>query len=609
MSTGKKINKTRDKFQKFGSFLSGMVIPNIGAFIAFGLITAIFIDSGWAPNKNIAKLISPLLNYLLPILIGYSGGGLVHGKRGAVAGAIGTFGIVVGADIPMFLGAMLIGPFSGFVIKKFDNLVKDKIPNGFEMIVDNFSLGILGGIICVLSFLFIEPVVVSVTNVMANGIEFLMNKGFLPLVSVLIEPGRVLFLNNAIDHGIMAPLGLTQVAKVGYSPLFMIIGNPGIGLGILLAYWKFGKGNMKEAAPGAIIIQFLGGIHEIYFPYVLSNPLTLIACIAGQVTNIVVMQILHYGTVYTPSPASIFSVIAMTPKGKYLSMIIVVLSATVVTFLVASIFVKRYYRNYTNDKLVENENLNEGIQKESVDKNIEKIVVACDAGMGSSAMTASSLKKRLKNEGFDMDVIHTSIQAIPDDADLVVVHKELAEAVYKKAPNKTKIVISSYINPKEFDDLVDLLNRKRKDLKTNLEVLPDKNIVIDATIKTKDEALEKISELFVKGGYTTKKYLDGMKEKEEEFHTNMGNGLAIPHGSYAYKREILNTGLVVIVSKDGIIWNDEKVYLVIAIAGKGDEHLEILSKIATEFDTKEKVKEIVEFTDKGKIKKLLEYGI
>lgn len=603
MSNAKSINNTRDKFQKFGSFLSGMVIPNIGAFIAFGLITAIFIESGWAPNERIAKLISPILSYLLPILIGYSGGELVHGKRGAVAGAIGTFGLVVGADIPMFLGAMIVGPFSGLVIKKFDELFRDKVPNGFEMIVDNFSLGILGGIVCVLSFLFIEPVVVSLTNAMANGIESLMNKGYLPLVSFLIEPGRVLFLNNAIDHGIMAPLGLTQVAKVGYSPLFMIIGNPGIGLGILLAYWKFGKGNMKEAAPGAIIIQFLGGIHEIYFPYVLSNPLTLIACIAGQMTNIIVMGLLNYGTVYTPSPASIFSVIAMTPKGKYLSMLIVVLSATIVTFLVASIFVKRYYRNYTEDENVESESLNQGLEIE--DKKVEKIVVACDAGMGSSAMTASSLKKRLKNEGFDIDVVHTSIQSIPDEADLIVVHKELAEAARKKAPDKTRIVISSYINPKEFDDLVDLLNEKRSDLKTNLEVLPEKNIVIDNSIDTREKALEKISQMLVDGGYTTEKYLDGMKEKEEEFHTNMGNGLAIPHGSYAYKKEILNTGLAVIVNKKGIIWNDEKVYLVVGIAGKGDEHLEILSKIATEFDTEEKVREIVELGDKEKIKKAL----
>lgn len=291
-----------------------MVIPNIGAFIVFGLVTAIFIDSGWYPNERIAELISPILSYLLPILIGYSGGDLVHGKRGAVAGAIGTFGLVVGVDIPMFLGAMIVGPLSGFVIKKFDELIRDKVPNGFEMIVDNFLPGILGGIVCVLSFLFIEPVVVPLTNAMENGIESLMNKGYLPLVSFLIEPGRILFLNNAIDHGIMAPLGLTQVAKVGYSPLFMIIGNLGIGLGILLAYWKFGKGNMKESAPGAIIIQFWGGIHEIYFPYVLSNPLTLIACIAGQMTNIIVMGLLNYGTVYTLSPASIFSVIAMTPK-------------------------------------------------------------------------------------------------------------------------------------------------------------------------------------------------------------------------------------------------------------------------------------------------------
>lgn len=597
--------KNKSNFQKFGAFLSGMVIPNIGAFIAFGLITAIFIDSGWAPNAKIAELISPLLHYLLPILIGFSGGELVYGKRGGVCGAVATFGLIVGSDIAMFLGAMIIGPFGGFVIKKFDQLVDGKIPEGFEMIVNNFSLGILGGAICILSYLFIGPAVAGLTSVLSAGITWIIDRDMLPLSAIILEPARVLFLNNAIDHGIMAPLGLAQVAQQGYSPLFVLIPNPGVGLGVLLAYWLFGKGEMKKTAPGAIIIHFFGGIHEIFFPYVLANPLILIANIIGQAAGIITMQLTHYGTVYTPSPGSIISMIAMTPKGKYFGLFLAVLVPTVVTFLIASIFVKKYYKNYTEvDVIGDKPNINININSTVP---IRKIVVACDAGMGSSAMSASSLKKRLKNEGLDVNVIHTSIQNIPDDADLVVTHIELAETAKKKMPDKNRISISSYMNPPEFDDIANMVKSSENKVieAGKKEVLPLENIIITEDVKTKEDALKLISEKFVEGGYTTERYLKGMIAKEGEFHTNMGNSLAIPHGSFEYKENILQSGLVVIVNKNGIMWNDELCKLIIGIAGKGDEHLEILAKIAEEFDTEEKVNEMVELADAKAIKEKL----
>ena len=624
----KKSSGFQARFQKFGGYLSRMVIPNIGAFIAFGLITAIFLETGWSPNERIAQLIDPLLKSLLPILIGYSGGELVHGKRGAVAGALATFGLTIGSDVAMFLGAMIVGPLGGWIIKKFDQAIDGKVREGFEMIVDNFSLGIIGGIFCILSFLFIEPIMETITAGLASGVIWVMDHKLLPLSAIFIEPARVLFLNNVIDHGILAPIGLEQVASQGFSPLFMIIPNPGIGLGILLAYWFFGKGEMKEAVPGAVIIHFFGGIHEIFFPYVLANPLLILADIAGGIAAIITMQITNYGPVYTPSPGSIISVIAMTQKGKYIGAFLTVGVSALVTFLVASIFVKRYYKGYVEEAPsgAGVSNINKIENNGTINGPIKKIVVACDAGMGSSAMSASSLRKKLKEAGYNIEVVHTALQDIPNDADIVVTHKELTNLAMKAKPEKYHMSISSYINPPEFADVVDVVRKNNdgvqktvseqeitsyqtKDIdtaKNTNEVLALENIIITDDIKTRTEALEIINDHFVAGGYATKRYLEGMIKKEKEFDTNIGNGLAIPHGSVDYKDEILKTGLVILVCKNGVKWNDEDVKLIIGIAGKGDEHLDVLAKLATEFETKEKVDQFIALNDRVKMKNILE---
>ncbi len=272
----------RVKVQRFGSYLSGMIMPNIGAFIAWGLITALFIPSGYLPNEQLATLVGPMINYLLPLLIGYTGGKLVYDHRGGVLGATATIGVIVGSDIPMFLGAMIMGPLGGYLIKKIDQLFKDRIKSGFEMLVNNFTAGILGAILVAIAFYAIGPVVLGLNKALAAGVDIIVNAHLLPLASIFIEPAKVLFLNNAINQGILGPLGVEQAAKTGQSVLFLLETNPGPGLGVLLAYMFFGRGNAKQSAPGAIVIQFLGGIHEIYFPYILMKPKLILAVIAGE---------------------------------------------------------------------------------------------------------------------------------------------------------------------------------------------------------------------------------------------------------------------------------------------------------------------------------------
>jgi len=323
--------------QRIGGYLAGMVMPNIAAFIAWGLITAMFIPTGWVPNETIAKLVGPMITVLLPVLIGYTGGRLVHGQRGAVVGAVATVGIVVGADVPMFLGAMIIGPLTAYILKLFDGLFQHRVKPGFEMLIDNFSAGIIGGGMAIFGQWGIGPVVRGITTAAGNGVDWLVDNSHLPFASILVEPAKVLFLNNAINHGVLGPLGVAQSAETGKSILFMIETNPGPGLGLLLAYLLFGPRSLRPTAPAAIVVQFLGGIHEIYFPYVLMKPRLILAMIAGGAAGVLTFIVTGSGLVATPSPGSIFAYMAVTPRGGHFGVLLGITIAAAVTFGVASL--------------------------------------------------------------------------------------------------------------------------------------------------------------------------------------------------------------------------------------------------------------------------------
>ncbi|MFI6907726.1 mannitol-specific PTS transporter subunit IIC [Nonomuraea sp. NPDC050394] len=323
--------------QRIGGYLAGMIMPNIGAFIAFGLITALFIPTGWLPNEDFAKLVTPIISTLLPILIGYTGGRMVHGQRGAVVGAVATVGLIVGATIPMFLGAMIIGPLAAYVLKLVDGFTEDRTKAGFEMLVDNFTAGIVGGAMALLGAWGIGPIVKVVTDAAGNAVGWLISANLLPAASLLIEPAKVLFLNNAINHGVLGPLGVAEAARTGQSILFMLESNPGPGLGLLLAFMFFGPRAMRPTTPAAIIIHFFGGIHEIYFPYVLMKPRLILAVIAGGAVGIFTFMITGSGLVAPPSPGSIFAYLTVTPRGGWLGVGAGILLSTAASFVIAAL--------------------------------------------------------------------------------------------------------------------------------------------------------------------------------------------------------------------------------------------------------------------------------
>lgn len=450
--------KTQENIQRFGRFLSGMVMPNIGAFIAWGLITALFIPTGWKPNEYLAKLVGPMINYLLPLLLGYTGGKMVGDVRGGVLGAIATMGVIVGSTIPMFLGAMIMGPLAGYVIKKFDKAIEGKIPAGFEMLVNNFSAGIIGAILTLLAYSGIGPIVETLNNALGNGVHAIVNAGLLPLVSIFVEPAKILFLNNAINHGVLSPLGIQEAAKVGKSIFFLIETNPGPGLGILLAYWVFSKGMIKQSAPGAIIIHFLGGIHEIYFPYILMNPVLLLAVIAGGASGVLTNVIFNAGLVAPPSPGSIFALMAMSPKGGLLPVLLSVIVAAAVSFIVAAYFIKRASNKIDDSELAEAKDRVKDLKNVSAKKTVSRIIFACDAGMGSSAMGATTLRNKLKKAGLNIEVVHYAVDEVPSDAEIVITHESLTDRAKTRAPKAEHISIKNFMNSPEYDALVNRLS-------------------------------------------------------------------------------------------------------------------------------------------------------
>ena len=452
------------RIQKLGTSLSNMVMPNIGAFIAWGVLTSLFIPTGWLPNENLATIVGPAITYLLPLLIGYTGGYMVHGQRGAVVGAIATFGAIAGAEVPMFIGAMIMGPLGGWCIKKFDKSFQEKIRPGFEMLVNNFSAGLIGFALVIFAYLAVGPIVSTLTDVIGNGVQAIVDANLLPLANILVEPAKILFLNNAINHGIFTPLGAEQVAETGKSILFLIEANPGPGLGILVAYMVFGKGSAKSSAWGASIIHFLGGIHEIYFPYVMMKPLLFLAVIAGGVTGTFVNQLLGSGLTGAASPGSIIAILGMAAKGSHLSVILGVLAGAVVSFLVASVILKA-------DKS-EGESLEEAqaatqaakaqakgqaapVSAEINTDNIKQIIFACDAGMGSSAMGASLLRDKVKKAGLTIPVTNKAISNLTDEPNtLIVTQEELAARAAQRTPRAVHVSVDNFLTSPKYDEIV-----------------------------------------------------------------------------------------------------------------------------------------------------------
>ncbi|HDX9145221.1 TPA: PTS mannitol transporter subunit IICBA [Klebsiella michiganensis] len=627
------------KVQSFGRFLSNMVMPNIGAFIAWGIITALFIPTGWLPNETLAKLVGPMITYLLPLLIGYTGGKLVGGERGGVVGAITTMGVIVGADMPMFLGSMIAGPLGGWAIKKFDVWVDGKIKSGFEMLVNNFSAGIIGMILAILAFLGIGPAVEVLSKILAAGVNFMVAHEMLPLASIFVEPAKILFLNNAINHGIFSPLGIQQSHELGKSIFFLIEANPGPGMGVLLAYMFFGRGSAKQSAGGAAIIHFLGGIHEIYFPYVLMNPRLILAVILGGMTGVFTLTILNGGLVSPASPGSILAVLAMTPKGAYFANIAAIIAAMAVSFVVAAVLLK-------TSKVKEEDDIEAATRRMQDMKaqskggatplaagdvandlsHVRKIIVACDAGMGSSAMGAGVLRKKVQDAGLsNISVTNSAINNLPPDVDVVITHRDLTERAMRQVPQAQHISLTNFLDSGLYTSLTERLvsaqrhtdneEKVRDSLKdsfdasdTNLFKLGAENIFLGRKAATKEEAILFAGEQLVKGGYVEPEYVQAMLDREKLTSTYLGESIAVPHGTIEAKDRVLKTGIVFCQYPEGVRFGEEEddvARLVIGIAARNNEHIQVITSLTNALDDESVIERLAKTTSVEEVLTLL----
>ncbi|HDL4385904.1 TPA: PTS mannitol transporter subunit IICBA [Mannheimia haemolytica] len=611
------------KVQGFGRFLSNMVMPNIGAFIAWGFITALFIPTGWLPNETFAKLVGPMITYLLPLLIGYSGGKLVGGERGAVVGAITTMGIIVGSEIPMFLGAMIVGPLGGWAIKTFDKAIDGKVKSGFEMLVNNFSVGIIGMILAMLSFAFIGGIVTQISAALGAGVGALVEAGLLPVTSIIVEPAKILFLNNAINHGVFTPLGTAQAQEVGKSILFLIEANPGPGFGILLAYMFFGRGTAKQTAGSASIIHFLGGIHEIYFPYVLMSPRLILAVIAGGATGVLTNSLLGGGLIAPASPGSIFAILAMTAPGAHFAVVASVILSCAVTFAIASILLKTQKGEASLEDAQAQTQAMKAESKGVVNGNINKIYVACDAGMGSSAMGASMLRKKVQAAGLNIEVQNLAINDLPQDAQLVITHKDLTARATQRVATAQHLSLTNFLDSAFYDSLVaKLANHQPQQAVQNTQnfanpveepqaeglKLQAAQVFLGLQANSKEEAIRFAGEQLVKAGFVQPSYVDAMFAREQMVSTYLGEGLAVPHGTSDAKDSVLKTGIVVCQYPNGVRVTDEEdgvAKLVVGIAAKGNDHIQILSAITNALDDEQAMKTLTSTNDVEKVLALL----
>lgn len=621
---------TKVKIQNFGRFLSNMVMPNIGAFIAWGFITALFIPTGWLPNETLAKLVSPMITYLLPLLIGYTGGKLMGGERGGVVGAITTMGVIVGTDIPMFMGAMMVGPLGGWAIKRFDKAMDGRVKSGFEMLVNNFSAGLIGMLLAILAFFVIGPFVKVLSGLLAGGVGFLVDNHMLPLTSIFVEPAKILFLNNAINHGIFSPLGIQQATEHGSSIFFLIEANPGPGMGVLLAYMVFGRGAAKQSAAGASIIHFFGGIHEIYFPYVLMNPRLILAVIAGGMTGVFTLTLFNAGLVSPASPGSIFAVLLMTPKASLIGVALSIISATLVSFLVAAVFVRAQ-----QPEADEADALGEATRKMKAMKGgkpetaaakkpggelmaVRNIVVACDAGMGSSAMGAGMLRKRVQAAGLDISVTNRAIDQLDDQVDWVITHKDLTERARRHAPNAHHISLTNFLDNGLYQELVQSLSRAANDDVANPQLLVAANddnyepqaaevftlsrhdVHLGLKADSKEAAILTAGRLLAERGYVAPDYVNAMLEREQLVSTYLGESIAVPHGTIAAKEFVKRTGIVICQYPAGVAFGeaaDEVARLVIGIAARNDEHMQVITRLTNALDEPGLIDRLASTTD------------
>ena len=615
------IKNLRVQVQKVGTLLSSMIMPILGVIIAWGFLTAFFIPTGWTPVKPITDyIVGPTITYLIPLLIGFLGGKRIYkSDKGGFIGAASTIAIIGGAKLMesgyygikdaklgvQFLGAMIVGPLSAFGYKHVEKLWDGKIKPGFEMIVNNFAMAFYIFLAMMVSMFVVPWIIFGITYVLNGIIDPLTRWKALPVISLFVEPAKPLFLNNAINHGIFTPIATNQVIDNGKSILYYIESNPGPGMGILLAYMLMDK-KQRANASSSSVIHFFGGIHEVYFPFIILKPILVIAAIAGGVVGVSVMQIFGAGAIAPASPGSIIALFGVSAKSgiAYAGLALGIFSSLITSFVVAVFLLKFTSKNQlSSDEAIMKMNLLKGKDSKYVKisapkEMVKKIVFACDAGMGSSVMGAGILRKIFKENNLDISVANSAINNLKNiNADLVIVHKNLAKRA-KEENDTNQMIIENFLNKDQYQKLTKKLLKnnqiktvkKRKKYKISLM---SKLVLFNQTKASKKEAIEQIGNLLFENKLVKKEYVKSMHLRDQEVSVYIGNNVAIPHGTSESQKYIIKNGVGIAIYPEGIKWNKHKVNIVIGIAAKGQDHIKIIAQLGSCLSDKENVKKII----------------
>ena len=444
------------KTRRVGHYLSGMIMPNVSVFITWGIITTLIQYLRGPLQSSFLEMDRLMIQFLFPVLIAYTGGRLIENRAGVLA-AVAVIGMLTESEDPQILGAMVIGPLIGWIVFLFDKYVLPKVKPGYEMLVRNFSAGILGMLFGYLSLVFIGPIIAGITNQIGFFVGWLIQRNLLLFTNLFIEPLKVLFLNNTLNHGILTPLGIEQAGDAGTSILFLIETNPGPGLGVLLAFILFSRKELKATASGAFMIHLFGGIHEIYFPFVLLNPLLFAAVILGGMSGTLIFEMFQVGLKVPTSPGSIVVILANAPQEMLLGVASGIAGSTLVSFIIAALVIRK---DQTKKEISE---------KVTKVTEIRTILFACDAGMGSSAMGASLMRQQLQASGISIPVDYTSIYRVNDDPHLLIItQNELKHLAEIQAPHAQLVTIGNFLDQEEYTKVITMLTDEQEN-----EMIPE----------------------------------------------------------------------------------------------------------------------------------------
>ena len=471
---------------RFGKFYSKIMIDYIGIFIFVGILSVVFGDYGWIPNKNIYAISQFVYQTVIPILIAYTAGNqrkrleanenLNQLYAGGVIAVMATAGMLLADAGSGILFAMLFGPFCGILWEKVLEPIVERGKSGLEMLIRNIVVALAGSIMAVFAFYIVAPVLSVVVGILFAGMNILIEQRLIFLLSFIIEPAKILFLNNSLNHGILFPLGMQQAEQTGESMLFLLETNPGPGFGILLALYFCKKEKRKEYL-SSMFVELIGGVHEIYFPAVLSNIWLLLALIGGGAAGNVCFSIFHAAATGAISPGSILIVLLLSTKNRILGVLLGVLVSAVVSAILAvlilrvQIRLKKQEQRQNQEEKQEQKQQKEQIKdKESSkangnreEKMVQKIGVICNAGVGSSAIGAALFRRKLKEiNRMEIEVSAYAADQIPEDVAIVICQKDFKEVALQKV--KAEIyTVDNLLNQAEYITILNEIQKKGRE--------------------------------------------------------------------------------------------------------------------------------------------------